>query len=240
MDGLRTWYRYFREYEHVAEFQKLCGVRVTRVQKDETVSDKSAMCACQKSKHNDLKHRASGTANGHVAEVSSGDSNMETDTKIEIKNYFLFYLFTFGASLGGEMFYLTFYPFTLWNIDSRLCRQLVLSWHILMYFGQLAKDFIKWPRPGPPAVKLEERFEMEYGMPSTHTIVGTCIPFSLLILTSKTYEVIELVSLEAVVLYVTGRPCGSVAQWSECSHSLREVLGSSLGRAMCFFLPCDI
>ena len=26
---------------------------------------------------------------------------------------------------------------------------------------------------------------------------------------------------------VTGRPCGSVAQWSECSHGMREVLGSS-------------
>ena len=41
-------------------------------------------------------------------------------------------------------------------------------------------------------------------------------------------------------MYVTGRPCGSVAQWSECSHGMREVLGSSPGRAMCFFLPCDI
>ena len=39
---------------------------------------------------------------------------------------------------------------------------------------------------------------------------------------------------------VTGRPCGSVAQWSECSHCVREVLGSSPSRAMCFFLPCDI
>ena len=39
---------------------------------------------------------------------------------------------------------------------------------------------------------------------------------------------------------VTGRPCGSVAQWSECSHGMREVLGSSPGRTMCFFLPCDI
>ena len=38
---------------------------------------------------------------------------------------------------------------------------------------------------------------------------------------------------------VTGRPCGSVAQWSECSHGMREVLGSSPGWAMCFFLPCD-
>ena len=33
-----------------------------------------------------------------------------------------------------------------------------------------------------------------------------------------------------------GRPCGAVAQ---CSHRVREVLGSSPGRVMCFFLPCD-
>ena len=38
---------------------------------------------------------------------------------------------------------------------------------------------------------------------------------------------------------VTGRLCGSVAQWSECSLGMREVLGSSPGRAMCFFLSCD-
>ena len=36
------------------------------------------------------------------------------------------------------------------------------------------------------------------------------------------------------------KSCGSVAQWSECSHGMREVLGSSPGGAMCFFLPCDI
>ena len=41
---------------------------------------------------------------------------------------------------------------------------------------------------------------------------------------------------------VTGRPCGSVAQWSECWHCVREVLGLSPtpSRAMCFFLQCDI
>ena len=36
---------------------------------------------------------------------------------------------------------------------------------------------------------------------------------------------------------VTGRPCGSVARWSECSHGMREVLGSSPGRAMVLFFP---
>ena len=167
----------------------------------EPVSDNGVdenTCTCQTNTNKDLKHR---TVNDSVEndkksmEVNDHKTNSDKDeektkTIIQIQNYFLFYLFSFGASLGGEMFYLTFYPFTLWNIDSRLCRQIVLIWHILMYFGQLAKDFIKWPRPGLPAVKLEQRFEMEYGMPSTHTIVGTCIPFSLLILTSKTYEVI--------------------------------------------------
>ena len=39
---------------------------------------------------------------------------------------------------------------------------------------------------------------------------------------------------------VTGRSSGSVAQWYlECSHSKRETLGSSPGRAMFFFRPCD-
>ena len=38
---------------------------------------------------------------------------------------------------------------------------------------------------------------------------------------------------------VTGRPCGSVAQWSEYSLGMREFLGSSPGRAMCFLFPCD-
>ena len=31
-----------------------------------------------------------------------------------------------------------------------------------------------------------------------------------------------------------------VAQWSEGLHGMREVLGLNPGRAMCFFLPCDI
>ena len=39
---------------------------------------------------------------------------------------------------------------------------------------------------------------------------------------------------------VAGRPCGSVAQLVRYSHGMRKVLGLSPGRAMCFFLPCDI
>ena len=38
---------------------------------------------------------------------------------------------------------------------------------------------------------------------------------------------------------VTVRPCGPIAQWSEYLHGLPGVLGLSLGRVMCLFLPCD-
>ena len=36
--------------------------------------------------------------------------------------------------------------------------------------------------------------------------------------------------------HVIGRPCGSVAPWSECLHGMREILCLSPRRAMCFFL----
>ena len=36
---------------------------------------------------------------------------------------------------------------------------------------------------------------------------------------------------------VTGRPWGSVTQWSEYLHGMREVLGSCPGRAVCFSSP---
>ena len=39
---------------------------------------------------------------------------------------------------------------------------------------------------------------------------------------------------------ITGRPCASVTQLSQCSHGMREVLGSSPGRAMCCFLHYGI
>ena len=36
---------------------------------------------------------------------------------------------------------------------------------------------------------------------------------------------------------VKGRPCGSVAQFAECSHGKREALGSSPGRATILSSP---
>lgn len=45
-----------------------------------------------------------------------------------MKNYFYYYLFRFSAALGQEVFYITFLPFTHWNIDPYLSRRLTIIW----------------------------------------------------------------------------------------------------------------
>jgi sphingosine-1-phosphate phosphatase 1 len=107
-----------------------------------------------------------------------------------IKNKFWYYLFCFGASLGYELFYASFFPIWFWNIDSAVGRRLVLVWVIVMYFGQALKDVIQWSRPtSPPVVILEPEYAVEYGMPSTHAMVGSALPVSLIIFTLNRYDV---------------------------------------------------
>uniref|UniRef100_A0A4X2LSN5 Sphingosine-1-phosphate phosphatase 1 n=1 Tax=Vombatus ursinus TaxID=29139 RepID=A0A4X2LSN5_VOMUR len=101
-----------------------------------------------------------------------------------VRNWLLFYLFSFGTELGNELFYITFFPFWIWNLDALVGRRLVVMWVLVMYLGQCAKDVIRWPRPAsPPVVKLEVFYNSEYSMPSTHAMSGTAIPISLVLLT---------------------------------------------------------
>ncbi|XP_046816110.1 sphingosine-1-phosphate phosphatase 1-like isoform X1 [Vespa crabro] len=131
-----------------------------------------------------------------------------------IKNRFWYYLFLFGTELGDEIFYSAFIPFWFWNIDGAVGRRVVLVWAIVMsigkvihltyilqfsqysisivlYYclvGQALKDVIRWPRPAcPPAVRLQNKWSEEYGMPSTHAMIGISIPFSVLIFTMNRY-----------------------------------------------------
>lgn len=62
--------------------------------------------------------------------------------------------------------------------------------YITIYFilGQSIKDVLCWPRPGPPVVRLQSKWSLEYGMPSTHAMVGVSIPFSVVIYTMHRYE----------------------------------------------------
>ena len=68
-------------------------------------------------------------------------------------------------------------------------RRLVLVWSMLMYVGQALKDIIRWPRPAmPPVVQLEQKWSLEYGMPSTHAMLGLAMPTSVLLFTMAKYN----------------------------------------------------
>lgn len=106
-----------------------------------------------------------------------------------IENRFLYYMFTFGTELGNELFYITFFPFIMWNVDAFVGRRLIMVWVWVMYLGQCTKDVLGWSRPAsPPVVKVEMFYNSEYSMPSTHAMSGTAIPFSLFFLTYGRWE----------------------------------------------------
>ncbi|XP_036713527.1 sphingosine-1-phosphate phosphatase 2 isoform X2 [Balaenoptera musculus] len=154
--------------------------------------------------------------------------------KYIVKNYFYYYLFRFSAALGQEVFYITFLPFTHWNIDPYLSRRLTIIWVLVMYIGQVAKDVLKWPRPfSPPVVKLEKRVIAEYGMPSTHAMAATAISFTLLISTMDRYQYPFVLGLMMAVVFST---LVSLSRLYTGMHTVLDVLGGILITAILIVL----
>ncbi|MGH0145624.1 UNVERIFIED_CONTAM: hypothetical protein FKN15_051456 [Acipenser sinensis] len=52
----------------------------------------------------------------------------EAGQEFVIGNRVLYYMFTFGTELGNELFYITFFPFFIWNIDAYVSRRLIVIW----------------------------------------------------------------------------------------------------------------
>ncbi|CAL8140379.1 unnamed protein product [Orchesella dallaii] len=153
----------------VARFQNFCGLRL-------------------KKKEVDIGGGGGGASEGgDIAEEKCDEKKNSSSLEIDYK--WLLYLFLFGTSLGDETFYSIFFTFWFWSVDGAVGRRVVLVWGICMYIGQSLKDIIRWPRPSsPPVVKLERKWELEYGMPSTHAIVGAAVPLSIVIFTSSRYQ----------------------------------------------------
>ncbi|XP_060708006.1 sphingosine-1-phosphate phosphatase 2-like isoform X1 [Hemiscyllium ocellatum] len=173
--------------ELVAQFQKLCGLSLlpegkpTRRHFTETGGQAD---------HTHRVHTAAWTGN-HTNAANNGTvpGAPVPQKKYKIENYFLYYLFLFAATLGQEVFYITFLPFCFWNIDPYVARRVINIWAVVMYIGQASKDVLRWPRPpSPPVVKLEVRVDAEYGMPSTHAMAATAIPFTFLLATMNRYK----------------------------------------------------
>ena len=167
-------FHFLKSPHTVANFQKLCGILPAIDKGDNTRTDV------------DKDAKGSDSTNAHK----------DHPKDYLINNKFLYYLFHFGASLGNEIFYITFFPFWFWNVDGYVGRRMCTFWALFMYLGQAAKDVIRLPRPSsPPVYRLEQLYALEYGMPSTHAMVGAGIPFTLWLLTVDRYIVSYIINI---------------------------------------------
>lgn len=53
----------------------------------------------------------------------------------------------------------------------------------------------------PPVIRLEAKYETEYGMPSTHAVAGTVAPFALYSFTRMVYQVSLLEKMLVRITY---------------------------------------
>uniref|UniRef100_A0A8B9XVD6 Sphingosine-1-phosphate phosphatase 2 n=1 Tax=Bos mutus grunniens TaxID=30521 RepID=A0A8B9XVD6_BOSMU len=189
----------------VARFQRRCGLFPAL---DEGPGENGAGPADGEAQTPELGHLPAAKGKG-AGEPANGLRRLAAPQayvqKYVVKNYFYYYLFRFSAALGQEVFYITFLPFTHWNIDPYLSRRLTIIWVLVMYIGQVTKEILKWPRPfSPPVVKLEKRVMAEYGMPSTHAMAATAISFTLLISTMDRYQdVLGGILITAILIVLT-------------------------------------
>eukprot|EP00794_Sanderia_malayensis_P019821 gene19821-21761_t len=138
-------------------------------------------------------------------------------------NRYIHSLYFFGSGLGDEIFYLTFFPLLFWNWDEYIMRRLVVLWVFGMYIGQGLKDVLRWPRPpSPPVIVVEKKYESEYGMPSTHAIVGSIVPFSLVFFSYGRYEYPWQAGL-AFFIFWCGLVCLSRIYMGV--HSFQDIVG---------------
>lgn len=179
------------------------------------------------------------TAQIAATPCSSGDEledeGERTDYRVTSQFWHIF--FSLASNLGNEVFYCSFFPFWFWNVDTYVARRVITLWALNMYIGQALKDLIRWPRPSaPPVVRLEDRYALEYGMPSTHAMVGVAIPFGLLITSLHRYNLIMWLSVGIAVLW-TSSICASRLYLG--MHSVLDVIVGILLTVfiMMIFLP---
>nr|XP_033815080.1 sphingosine-1-phosphate phosphatase 2 isoform X3 [Geotrypetes seraphini] len=129
--------RYLQQTHLVARFQRCCGLYLS-------------WDAGAKHQH----HRASingdtpaaGTWPGPAQPNGSGSqrkpSGRDHTPRYIVKNYVLYCLFRFAAALGQEIFYITFLPFTYWNIDPYVARRLINVWMYSLEMGLMVAFFL--------------------------------------------------------------------------------------------------
>jgi len=113
-----------------------------------------------------------------------------------IENSFWYILFLLGSQLGDETGGALLFSFWFWNVDGSVGRRMIFVWNIIMYIGCGLKDIVRWDRPQMPhVVQMEKQSSLEYGMPSTHSMVGLAVPVTLFVFSTNNQEDIPLIAV---------------------------------------------
>lgn len=202
--------------EYTAKFQRLCGISYYSDNRviNPTIKDVSANKESDTELHKRkgfqecvplINNNNVGTVHGDLERTSVRTPRPEIDRiwpHLTVFQKVLFYVLTFASSLGNEVFFLLFFPYVAWNIDSVVFRQAGVVWCLSMYTGQATKDYLMWPRPtSPPVVRLETNFETEFAMPSTHAISATSIPFMLAYTIISRYEISPILAVSVAICW---------------------------------------
>ncbi|KAJ8313991.1 hypothetical protein KUTeg_008552 [Tegillarca granosa] len=211
MEYLKFW----SDPRLTAKFQNFCGIHLRkldhvsgRVEKNPDIvqNQQNLDNFQQKSFHDSdltiIRKRDVADTGCDSNTIVTRDAQQSTHLEFMINYRFLYYLFSFSSSLGNEVFYLIFYPYCVWNLDSLVGRDTCFVWCLCMYLGQATKDYLLWPRPAsPPVVRLENEFLQESSMPSTHAMSATAIPFMLAYLTLARYQFPAIVAWTVAVCW---------------------------------------
>jgi len=127
-----------------------------------------------------LRWVRSGTSTVVAFQAACGVSSKvsaDGSRSISIRYPLLHYFFLTAAAAGNELAYIVGLPALYWFVDVPLARRVCISWTLIYFVGQSAKDLARLPRPpSPPVTKLETHYETEYGWPSTHAMVSLVLP----------------------------------------------------------------
>ncbi|XP_048471207.1 sphingosine-1-phosphate phosphatase 2-like isoform X3 [Rhincodon typus] len=123
--------------ELVAQFQKLCGLSL--LSEEKSARQHFAKAVRRAEPDCTARFHAAAWTGHHVNAANNGTvpGTPVPQKKYKIENYFLYYLFLFAATLGQEVFYITFLPFCFWNIDPCVARRVINIWAYPFELGLL-------------------------------------------------------------------------------------------------------
>uniref|UniRef100_A0A8D9FBS1 Sphingosine-1-phosphate phosphatase 1 n=1 Tax=Cacopsylla melanoneura TaxID=428564 RepID=A0A8D9FBS1_9HEMI len=199
MDQIKKSIVYLKDPQLVADFQNKLGIQPRRNSTREQSRKLDVDCESNSSRKKTVPKCDKTKCSEDEANTSDDPPDQEnTMYKIEhhgdsknytVKNKFLYYFFYVGTYLGDEIFYSIYFPFWFWNVDYNVGRRIITVWAVVMYIGQSIKDVIKWPRPTcPPAVRVQSKWSLEYGMPSTHAMIAVAIPTASILFSYDKYN----------------------------------------------------